>query len=118
MADRIKLGEGPWTDEDGRLCLGVWGDEGDYLLELRREHHGISFHVVEQITNEHKNVTISDFRLKRILNFIKPDLAKQQDVRNELEEIARTFVAKVEAGEIYSVNTYKQMKAVLKKIDE
>jgi len=117
MADQIKVGEGPWTDEDSRLCLGIWGDEGDYLLELRREVHGISFHIVEQTTGEQHAITISDFRLRRILNFINPGLEKQQAIRKEMEDIIRGFVARVEAGEVHSRRTYQQMKTVLEKID-
>ncbi len=65
-----KSWEGPWTDEEGRQCLGVWANEGGMLLVLRAEENGaVSFHCATS-NDLSVGVTIETFRLGRIVNFI------------------------------------------------
>ena len=72
--DAPKAWEGPWTDETGRPCLGIWADEGGVLLVLRLEAHGgFSFHHAQAGEESVCSLTISSFRVKRIQDFFSAD---------------------------------------------
>lgn len=71
MTDEVYMREGPWIDEKGRPCHGVWADEGGQLLILRREFNGgVTVHAVGPVGREQRKTTISSFRLKRLADFL------------------------------------------------
>lgn len=75
--------EGPWTDEEGRACLGIWADEGGVLLVLRAEADGgYSFHHVQQDEETVCSLTISSFRVRRIREFFDPSTRPTNPLRD------------------------------------
>jgi len=77
--DEVYMREGPWLDDEGRPCLGVWCDEGDYILVIRREvNGGMSFHICAGAgPGRQTAATLSTFRLERIAKFLMQDRASQ-----------------------------------------
>jgi len=85
MINDLKPWEGPWTDEEGRMCLGIWADEGGVLLVLRAELNGsFSFHHVQEGEDTVCSLSISSFRVKRIRDFFDPATRQVglRDLRN------------------------------------
>lgn len=72
--DSVYMREGPWFDNQGRPCLGIWADEGGQLLIVRRElTQAVSFHVVGPAGHEQRASTLARFRLQRLIDFLQQD---------------------------------------------
>lgn len=73
--EKPKAWEGPWIDEEGRQCQGIWANEGGVLLVLREEQGGeVSFHHAQINEDTVCSLTIEAFRLRRIKDFLTPEI--------------------------------------------
>jgi hypothetical protein len=100
MPTDVKAAEGPWTDEEGRPCLGVWADEGGQLLVLRHERNGArSFHAIGPAGRDTRVTTISTFRLTRIGEFLIPAFFEEREAdKARIERLRADKAALLEAA--------------------
>ena len=64
--------EGPWTDDEGNECLGIWADEGGVILQLQRTKLGrVSFYIYDPYDGSLSlKATMAPLRWERIRDFL------------------------------------------------